>query len=100
MAVLDDMEPREKVRVYDQGVEPGDGFFSVYGENLALRAGDIRIPRFEATEPLAVEVAHFVACVRDGQPPRTGGDEGIAVVEILEAAQQSMRNGGRPVTLE
>jgi len=99
MAVLDDMEPREKVRVYDQGVVPADGFF-VYGENLALRIGDIRIPRFKATEPLSVEVAHFVACVRDAQPPRTGGDEGLAVVEILEAAQQSMRNGGQPVTLE
>jgi len=99
MAVLDDMEPREKVRVYDQGVVPSDGYF-VYGENLALRTGDIRIPRFQATEPLAVEVAHFVACVRDAKPPRTGGDEGVAVVEILEAAQRSMRNGGPPVTLE
>lgn len=100
MAVLDDMEPREKVRVYDQGVEPGEGLFSVYGENLALRTGDIHIPRFPVTEPLSVEVAHFVACVRDRQPPRTGGDEGVLVVEILEAAQESMRNGGQPVTLE
>jgi predicted dehydrogenase len=99
MAVLDDMEPREKVRVYDQAVEPSDGYF-VYGENLAMRAGDIRIPRFQATEPLAVEIAHFVECVREAQPPRTGGDEGVAVVEILEAAQESMRNGGQPVTLE
>lgn len=99
MAVLDDMEPREKVRVYDQAVEPGDGFF-VYGENLALRAGDIHIPRFPATEPLSVEVAHFVECVREARPPRTGGDEGVLVVEILEAAQASMRNGGQPVTLE
>jgi predicted dehydrogenase len=99
MAVLDDMEPREKIRVYDQGVVAYDDF-SVYGENLALRAGDIRIPRFPATEPLAVELGHFVACVRDGQPPRTDGDEGVAVVEILEAAQRSMRTGGQPVTLE
>ncbi|MHC4973417.1 MAG: Gfo/Idh/MocA family protein [Planctomycetota bacterium] len=99
MAVLDDMEPREKIRVYDQGVEPSDGFH-IYGENLALRTGDIRIPRFQATEPLSVEVGHFIECVREAQPPRTGGDEGVAVVEILEAAQQSMRNGGQPVTLE
>ena len=99
MAVLDDMEPREKVRVYDQGVVPRDGYF-VYGENLALRTGEIRIPRFPATEPLSVEVAHFVTCVRDTLPPRTGGDEGVAVVEILEAAQHSMRNRGQPVTLE
>ncbi|MHC4548151.1 MAG: Gfo/Idh/MocA family protein [Planctomycetota bacterium] len=99
MAVFDDMEPREKVRVYDQGVEAGDGYW-VYGENLSLRSGEIRIPRFAATEPLAVEVAHFVECVREGRPPRTGGDEGVRVVEVLEAAQRSMRDGGRPVTLE
>jgi len=98
MAVFDDMEPREKIRVYDQAVEGGNGYW-VYGENLSLRTGDIRIPRFPATEPLAVELQHFVACVRDGRPPRAGGDEGLAVVEILAAAQESMRSGGGPVVL-
>jgi predicted dehydrogenase len=95
MAVFDDMEPREKVRVYDQGTG-GNGYW-VYGENLALRGGEIRIPAFPATEPLAVELRHFVDCVRDGREPRTPGSDGIAVVEILEAAQESLRDGGRPV---
>ena len=97
MAVFDDMEPREKVRVYDLGVEMHD--YAVYGENLSMRTGDIRIPHYQASEPLGVEIAHFVECVRENRTPRTPGAEGVAVVEILEAAQRSMRDGGAPVDL-
>ncbi len=98
MAVFDDMEPREKVRVFDMAVEAPNGTW-VYGENLSLRTGDIFLPAFPATEPLAVEIAHFVDCVRHGRPPRTGGEEGVRVVRILAAAQESMRSGGAPVRL-
>jgi predicted dehydrogenase len=98
MAIFDDMEPREKVRVFDSAVEAPNGTW-VYGENLALRTGDIFVPAFPATEPLAVEIAHFVDCVRHGRPPRTGGEEGVRVVSILAAAQESMRSGGAPVRL-
>ncbi len=98
MAVFDDMEPREKVRVYDQGFEGPNGYW-VYGENLAQRTGEIRVPSFPATEPLSVELAHFVACVRDGVEPRTPGADGIRVVDVLDAAQRSMRQGGVPVEL-
>ena len=62
MAVFDDMEPREKVRVYDQGFE-GSGACGVYGENLAHRTGNIRIPAIPPNEPLSVEIADFVACI-------------------------------------
>ena len=96
MAVFDDMEPREKVRIYDQGVDTTNGYW-VYGENLALRAGDIRIPRFAATEPLAVELKHFVECVEKRRPPLTGAADGIAVIDVLHAAQRSLRAGGAPV---
>jgi len=98
MAVFDDMEPREKIRVYDQGFE-ADGSYSVYGENLAHRTGGIRIPPFVATEPLAVEIAEFVACVAENRDPRTPAADGIVVTEVLHAAQKSMRNGGAPVRL-
>jgi len=98
MAVFDDMEPREKVRIYDQGVDLPPGY-AVYGENLSLRSGEIRVPAFPPNEPLSVEIAHFVACVRERRTPRTPAAEGILVVEILEAAQRSMRSGGAPVTL-
>ena len=96
MAVFDDMEPREKVRIYDQGVDTANAFW-VYGETLSLRVGEIRSPSVTPREPLAVELSHFVDCVRHGQRPRTDGAEGIAVVEILCAAQESMRSGGVPL---
>jgi len=98
MAVFDDMEPREKVRVYDQAVTRNPDY-AVYGENLSLRFGDIRVPSFPPTEPLAVELERFVRCVRTGEPPLTGGAEGVLVVEVLAAAQRSLRNGGMPVAL-
>jgi predicted dehydrogenase len=98
MAVFDDMEPREKVRVHDSAVEAPNGTW-VYGENLSLRTGDIHVPNFAATEPLACEIAHFVECVAQGRTPRTPGDEGIRVVAILAAAQESIRSGGVPVRL-
>jgi predicted dehydrogenase len=100
MAVFDDMEPREKVRIHDTAVEsPDGGGFWTYGENLSLRTGDIRIPAFQGREPLAVELAHFVRCVAENRVPRTGAAEGIAVVDVLAAAQESMRAGGVPVQL-
>ncbi len=98
MAIFDDMEPREKVKIFDQGVDAPAGYW-VYGENLALRSGEIRLPPFAATEPLSVELAHFVECVREGKTPRTPGEEGILVVDILDAAQRSLRQGGIPVDL-
>ena len=98
MAVFDDMEPREKVRIYDQGFD-ADGGYSVYGENLAHRTGGIRIPAFTATEPLAVEVAEFVACVVEDREPRTPAADGIVVTEVLHAGQESMRSGGAPISL-
>jgi len=98
MAVFDDMEPREKIRIYDQGFE-ADGSYSVYGENLAHRMGGIRIPPFTATEPLAVEIAEFVAAVTEDREPRTPAEDGIVVTEVLHAAQESMRSGGTPIDL-
>jgi len=98
MAVFDDMAPREKVRVYDQGFD-GNGASGVYGENLAHRTGAIHIPPFAPTEPLAVEIADFVACIAERRGPRANALEGIAVTEILAAAESSMRAGGNPVQL-
>ncbi|MHC4954600.1 MAG: Gfo/Idh/MocA family protein [Planctomycetota bacterium] len=104
MAVFDDMEPREKIRIYDQGFDTNgnsgvNGGYSVYGENLAHRSGGIRIPVFAATEPLAVEISEFVACVADGRTPRTPAADGVLVTEVLDAAQRSMRDGGKPLQL-
>ena len=98
MVVFDDMEPREKLRVYDKGVERPPEYMS-YGEALTIREGDIFIPKIPNVEPLAVELRHFVRVARGAEAPRTGAEDGVRVVRVLEAASRSLAAGGAPVTL-
>jgi predicted dehydrogenase len=103
MVVFDDMEPTEKIRVYDKGVDrPGmeAPAYDTYAELLQLREGEIVIPRLPMAEPLALECAEFLQAVETGIPPRSDGYDGLRVVETLEAAQAALaRNhvayGGR-----
>ena len=100
MVVFDDMEPREKLRVYDKGVDRPPEYGS-FGESLAIREGDIFIPRIPTVEPLAAELAHFVRVARGAEAPRpgAGADDGVRVVRVLEAASRSLINGGAPEAL-
>jgi len=66
---------------------------------IATHAGDIWSPRIDATEPLRLECEHFLECVRTGAEPRTGVEEGLRVVEVLEAMQRSLERGGETVSL-
>jgi len=96
MAVFDDMAPREKLRIFDQGVDfPQVG----YNDLHTLRFGDIYIPRIDMREPLYLECQHFVTCVEHGRTPLTGGENGLAVLQVLASAQQSLDEGGQPVPL-
>lgn len=97
MVVFDDMEPREKLRIYDKGIDRPPEYGS-FGESLAIREGDIFIPRIPAVEPLAAELAHFVRVARgmDGERPRAGAADGVQVVRVLEAASRSLARGGAP----
>ena len=99
MVVFDDMEPREKLRIYDKGVDRPPEYGS-FGESLAIREGDIFIPRIPTVEPLAAELAHFVKVAR-GEPARPGSsaEDGVRVVRVLEAASRSLARGGAPEAL-
>jgi predicted dehydrogenase len=101
MAVIDDVEANEKVRLYDKGVDirPGEKRIVDYAEAMTLRSGDIHIPRIDMQEPLRLECRHFVDCVRTGETPRSDGRNGLDVVRILEAAQRSLKQGGAAVEL-
>lgn len=98
MVVFDDMETREKLRIYDKGVTRPPEYAS-WGESLAVREGDIFIPKIANVEPLAAELAHFVRVARGTEPPRAGAADGVRVVRVLEAATRSLANGGTPVSL-
>lgn len=98
MAVFDDMEGAEKIRIYDKGVDYSPGVKS-YDEAMSLRVGDILIPRVSMKEPLRIECEHFIECVEHGRRPLTDAEEGLAVVKLLEGAEMSMRLSGALVEL-
>ena len=98
MAVFDDMESSEKIRLYDKGATFGT--YNKYGDFLNLRFGDIVIPTLEMTEPLVSECTHFIDSVRANRQPLSDGANGVEVVELLYAAQRSLDNAGAPVQVE
>ncbi|MBN1269869.1 MAG: Gfo/Idh/MocA family oxidoreductase [Kiritimatiellae bacterium] len=99
MIVYDDLEPSEKVKVYDRGVTVNAQAEDTYRLLVGYRAGDMWAPQIDLAEALSTEVAHFVACVEGGEAPTTGGDAGLRVVRVLEAATRSMAKRGELVEL-
>ncbi len=96
MIVYDDMDANEPIRIFDKGVTK-QPYFSDYGEfKLHYRFGDVFSPRIDIVEPLKLACSHFVECIQKGIPPRTNGVSGLNVVEIIEAAERSLRNNGIP----
>ena len=98
MATFDDMDPAEKIRIYDKGVDVA-GSVVGYEQSLSLRTGDILIPKTPTGEPLRIECLHFLECVEKGAPPRSDGRDGLRVVRVLEAAGRSLKAGGAPIKL-
>lgn len=99
MIVYDDLEPSEKIKVYDKGItlaHTGEGRYQLLA---GYRAGDMWAPQLELTEALSIEAAHFVECIEKNEQPLTDGESGLRVVRMLEAATQSMKERGRPVEL-
>ena len=97
MVVYNDMADGERIRVYDKSAIPpdeSDGPLS----GVAYHLGDIVSPFVPFAEPLAVQDQHFVDCIVNNSPPSVAGNSGLAVVQVLECAQISLREQ-RPVAL-
>jgi predicted dehydrogenase len=95
MAVYDDLDGTEPIRIYDKGVSK-QPYYDDYSEfKLIYRFGDVMVPHLETVEPLKTAVRHFVDCVRSGEEPLTGAASGISVIRVLEAAQRSVKDKGR-----
>jgi predicted dehydrogenase len=99
MALWDDMQPMEPIRIYDKGVAESPYYDSFGQFQLMLRDADITIPKIRMFEPLARQAQHFVECVRTGRRPISDGRNGLAVVRALEAARESLRQQGRTIPL-
>ena len=99
MIVYDDVEPTEKIKVYDKGITLNGSADNAHQLRIGYRAGDMWAPHISAKEALQTEVEHFVDCLRNGKTPISSGASGLHVVEVLEAASRSIAEQGRPVRL-
>jgi predicted dehydrogenase len=103
MVVYDDVAD-DKIAIYDKGFdritqEHKMPFDTVVPNKLVNRVGDILLPKIDFKEPLKVEAAHFLDCIQNGKTPISDGENGKNVIRVLEAAQESMRNGSRVISL-
>jgi predicted dehydrogenase len=104
MIVYDDLEPSEKIKVYDKGItvngNAGGNGDNIYQMLVGYRTGDMWAPQLDMTEALGLELRHFVKSIEERSPLITDGHAGLRVVRILEAATQSMTQRGRVIELE
>jgi predicted dehydrogenase len=94
MVVYDDVEPVEKVKIYDRGVDRQPASFGEF--QMTYRSGDILSPRLDTTEPLRLECEHFLECIRTGRESETGPRSAVDIVRVIQAAERSMHSGGAP----
>ncbi len=99
MIIYDDMEPSEKVKIYDCGVDFLKDQDQIYNILVQYRTGDMLAPRIDLTEALKRVAAEFYSAISENRAPLTDGQAGLRVVKILEAANQSMRHNGQVVEL-
>jgi predicted dehydrogenase len=97
MIVYDDLEPSEKVKVYDRGLTLQSSPERVAEILIGYRSGDMWAPQINLTEGLKVEAQHFLECIRERRQPLTDGEAGLRVVTLLEAATRSLNQRGQPV---
>ncbi len=106
MVVYDDVSADAKIQVYDKGIDKKNisqdmGSYDDFGKfQLIHRAGDLLIPKINFVEPLRVECQHFIDCIEKGNLPLTDGQNGLRVVKVLEAAQESLARDGITIDIE
>ncbi len=98
MIVYDDLKTHGKIRVYDVRVERPPHYDTFAEFHYSYHYGDSYIPHIQQEEPLKIECQHFLDCITKGSRPVSGGNEGLELVRILEAASASLKQNGSPVT--
>ncbi|HSL56022.1 MAG TPA: Gfo/Idh/MocA family oxidoreductase [Pyrinomonadaceae bacterium] len=100
MILYDDLEPSEKLKVYDKGINVTPGLEDVYKMLVSYRLGDMWAPQLDNTEALQTEALHFIDCIEHNKQPETDGPAGLRMVNLIEAAETSLRDRGRLVELQ
>lgn len=96
MAVYNDLDPVEKVKIFDSGVQMSGDKSEVYNTNVDYRVGDIWVPKLSIREALSLETEHFVDCIINNKKSETDGLAGLDTVRILEATSKSLAANGVP----
>jgi predicted dehydrogenase len=99
MLIYDDTEPLEKIKIYDKRVETPPHYDTFAEFQYAYHYGDMYCPYIKQDEPLKIECQHFLDCINFGKEPISSGLDGLNVVQILEAASKSLKNGGTMVPI-
>jgi predicted dehydrogenase len=99
MLVWNDLEPDEKIKVYDKGVQITNGQ-SIYDLLVSYRSGDVWSPKVEQAEALKVELEYFIDCIVHDRMPLNDGMAGLRVVRLLEAAEASLKEKGKLISLQ
>jgi predicted dehydrogenase len=99
MLVYDDIAA-DKVVIYDKGVEVLPYSVTEAEFHASYRHGDRTVTPLEWVEPLQLECAHFLDCIRTGESPRSDGEDGLKIVKVLETAQRSLMNKGVELQIE
>jgi predicted dehydrogenase len=100
MITYDDLEPSEKIKIYDKGISFTDNPEQIQEMRVGYRTGDMWAPKLDSTEALRRAGEHFVDCIAKGKIPETDGHLGLRVVELIEAATSSMRGKGETVYVQ
>jgi predicted dehydrogenase len=99
MLLYDDIEPNEKIKIYDKRVETPPHYDTFAEFHYSYHYGDMYAPHIKQHEPLKMECQHFLDCIKTGQKPESSGYDGLKVVEILEASSKSLRREGAKVEI-
>ena len=99
MVVYDDLEPSEKIKVYDAGITLNNNPDSIHQMLIGYRSGDMWAPQYSRTEALKTEAVHFINCIEGKESPLTDGEMGLRMVKVLEGTIASMREKGHLVPL-
>jgi predicted dehydrogenase len=97
MIVYDDLQPSEKIKVYDRGVDVVGSQEELYRLLVSYRTGDMWAPQISVKEALMTEIEHFIDCITTQTAPLTSGGSGLRVVEMLENASLSLQQRGHPI---
>ena len=99
MIVYNDLEPSDKLSVYDKGVDVIANNISNSDNLVNYKIGDTNMPNLKNKEALALAVDEFINSIYSGMPPLTDGINGLNVVKILEAANKSLNKNGKPISI-